>query len=151
MQKMTTFLWFDHDIAEVVEFYRSVFPDSSVTDTVPGPDGTLMGATFELDGHRFIAFNGGPHLKLTPAASMYIDCASQEEVDDLWSKLSDGGVEDRCGWLTDRFGLSWQVIPSILPKLLRDPDPARAKRAMNAMLGMTKIDIASLEQAANGE
>ena len=107
-----------------------------------------MGATFELDGQRFIAFAGGPHLKLTPAVSMYVNCESQAEVDQLWARLTAGGSESQCGWLVDRFGLSWQIIPSILPKLLSDPDRAKAQRAMDAMLGMKKIDIAALERAA---
>jgi predicted 3-demethylubiquinone-9 3-methyltransferase (glyoxalase superfamily) len=107
-----------------------------------------MGATFELDGQRFIAFNGGPHLKLTPAVSMYVNCETQGEVDQLWAKLTDGGAESQCGWLVDRFGLSWQIIPSILPKLLSDPDREKAGRATNAMLNMKKIDIAALERAA---
>lgn len=151
MQKLTTFLWFDADVAEVMQFYHSVFPGSRIVSTMPGPNGTLSGATFELDGHRFIAFNGGPHLKLTPAASMYVNCESQAEVDDLWAKLTDGGAESQCGWLVDRFGLSWQIVPSVLPTLLSDPDRDRAGRAMNAMLQMKKIDIAALERAAAGE
>lgn len=148
MQRMTTFLWFDGHIAEAMELYRSVFPGSKVLDTSPGPDGSLMSATFELDGQRFIAFNGGPHVKLTPAVSMYVNCETQAEVDELWAKLTDGGQESQCGWLVDRFGLSWQIIPSILPKLLGDPDRAKAGRAMNAMLKMKKIDIATLKRAA---
>ena len=150
MAKMTPFLWFEGNVAEAMDFYRSVFPESNVVGTMPGPNGTLMGATFELDGQRFIAFAGGPHLKLTPAVSMYINCESQAEVDDLWARLTDGGAESQCGWLVDRYGLSWQIIPSILPKLLSDPDRAKSQRAMNAMLGMKKIDIAALERAAAG-
>ena len=148
MAKMTPFLWYEGNVAEAMDFYRSVFPESKVVGTMPGPNGTLMGATFELDGQRFIAFAGGPHLKLTPAVSMYINCESQAEVDDLWARLTDGGSESQCGWLVDRFGLSWQIIPSILPKLLSDPDREKAGRAMNAMLRMKKIDIAALERAA---
>lgn len=151
MQKLTPFLWYDGNVAEAMEFYRSVFPGSKVLDTMPGPNGSLMGATFELDGQRFIAFNGGPHLKLTPAVSMYVNCETQAEVDELWAKLTDGGAESECGWLVDRFGLSWQIIPSILPKLLGDPDREKATRAMNAMLQMKKIDIAALERAAAGD
>jgi predicted 3-demethylubiquinone-9 3-methyltransferase (glyoxalase superfamily) len=122
-----------------------------VLNKMSGPDGSLMGATFELDGQRFIAFNGGPNLKLTPAVSMYIDCDTQDEVDELWAKLTEGGAESQCGWLVDRFGLSWQIIPSILPELLGDPDRDKAGRAMQAMLTMRKIDIAALKQAAAGE
>ena len=147
MQKMTPFLWYDGNIAEAMELYRSVFPGSKVLSTVPGPNGSLMSATFELDGQRFIAFNGGPHLKLTPAVSMYVSCETQAEVDELWAKLSKGGAESQCGWLVDRFGLSWQIIPSILPKLLGDPNRENAGRAMEAMLKMKKIDIAALERA----
>jgi len=147
MQQMTPFLWYDGKVAEAMELYRSVFPGSKVLSTMPGPNGSLMSATFELDGQRFIAFNGGPHLKLTPAVSMYVNCETQEEVDELWAKLSEGGAESQCGWLVDRFGLSWQIIPSILPKLLGDPDRAKAGRAMEAMLKMKKIDIAALERA----
>lgn len=150
MAKMTPFLWYQGNVAEAMDFYRSVFPESKVVGTMPGPNGTLMGATFELDGQRFIAFAGGPHLQLTPAVSMYINCESQAEVDELWARLTDGGSESQCGWLVDRFGLSWQIIPSILPKLLSDPDREKAGRAMNAMLKMKKIDIAALERAAAG-
>jgi predicted 3-demethylubiquinone-9 3-methyltransferase (glyoxalase superfamily) len=151
MQKMTTFLWFDGNVAEAMDLYRSVFPGSKVLSTTPGPNGSLMSATFELDGQRFIAFNGGPHLKLTPAVSMYVNCETQAEVDELWAKLTDGGEESHCGWLVDRFGLSWQIIPSILPRLLGDLDREKAGRAMNAMLQMQKIDIAALERAAAGD
>lgn len=151
MQKMTTFLWYDANVGDVMEFYLSVFPDAKVVSTIPGPNGTLMGATFELAGQRFIAFNGGPHYKLTPAVSMYVNCETQAEVDDLWAKLTEGGAESQCGWLVDRFGLSWQIIPSILPKLLGDADREKAGRAMAAMLKMKKIDIAALERAAAGD
>ena len=150
MRKLTPFLWFDGRIAEAMEFYQSVFPGSKVLDRMPGPNGTLMGATFELEGQRFVAFNGGPQLKLTPAVSMYVNCETQREVDELWAKLTDGGAESQCGWLVDRFGLSWQIIPSILPRLLSDPDREKAGRATNAMLKMKKIDIAALERAAAG-
>lgn len=151
MQTMATFLWYDADVTEVMEFYQSVFPGSRVLDTMPGPNGSPMGATLELGGQRLIAFNGGPHQKLTPAVSIYVSCETQEEVDLLWAKLTDGGSESQCGWLVDRFGLSWQIIPSILPRLLGDPDRDRAGRAMDAMLRMRKIDISALERAAAGE
>lgn len=150
MQKITPFLWYDGNVAEAMELYRSVFPNSKVLDSSPGPGGSLMSATFELEGQRFIAFNGGPHLKFTPAISMFVSCKDQAEVDDLWTKLSAGGAESQCGWLQDRFGLSWQIIPTILPKLLGDPDRTKAGRAMNAMLQMKKIDIAELERAFAG-
>ena len=151
MQKITPFLWFDGTVEAAMKMYCSVFPQSKVLNTSPGPGGTMMSATFQLEGQQFIAFNGGPHFKFTPAISMYVNCESQAEVDDLWAKLSDGGTESRCGWLQDRFGLSWQIIPSILPKLLGDADRTKADRAMNAMLQMQKIDIAALERAFAGE
>jgi predicted 3-demethylubiquinone-9 3-methyltransferase (glyoxalase superfamily) len=150
MQKMTPFLWYDGKVAEAMELYQSVLPGSKVLNTMPGPNGSLMSATFELDGQRFIAFSGGPGPKLTPAVSMYVNCETQAEVDELWAKLTDGGEESQCGWLVDRFGLSWQIIPSILPRLLGDPDRDKAGRAMKAMLEMKKIDIAALERAAAG-
>lgn len=151
MQKITPFLWYDGTVDEAMNLYRSIFPNSKVLNTSPGPGGKLMSATFELEGQRFIAFNGGPQMKFSPAVSMYVNCESQAEVDDLWAKLSDGGAEGQCGWLQDRFGLSWQVIPSALPRLLGDPDRAKAGRALNAMLQMKKIDIAALERAFAGE
>ena len=147
MKKITPFLWFDGRIGEAIEFYPSVFPEMKVLGTVPGPGGP-MSATFELDGQQFIAFNGGPHVRLTPAVSMYVQCESQEEVDRLWARLTDGGAESQCGWLVDRFGLSWQIIPSVLPALMFGPDRGKADRVMQAMLGMKKIDIAGLERAA---
>jgi predicted 3-demethylubiquinone-9 3-methyltransferase (glyoxalase superfamily) len=151
MQKITPFLWYDGKVEEAMKLYLSVFKNSKVVSTSPGPNGSMMSATFELDGQQFIAFNGGPHLKFTPAVSMYVNCETQEEVDEFWAKLlSDGGREDQCGWLQDRFGLSWQIIPSILPTLLQDKDREKAGRAMNAMLQMKKIDIAGLERAAAG-
>ena len=150
MQKITPFLWYDGTVGEAMNLYRSAFPNSRVLSTSTGADGKLMSATFELEGQQFIAFNGGPHLKFTPAVSMYVNCEGQAEVDELWAKLSEGGAESQCGWLQDRFGLSWQVIPSILPKLLGDADRAKAGRAMNAMLQMKKIDIAALERAFTG-
>lgn len=151
MPKLTPFLWFDGNIAEAMELYRSVFPEARVENAIPGPGGSLMSATFVLDDQRFIAFNGGPGHKLTPAVSMYVSCTTQEEVDRLWASLTDGGQESQCGWLIDRFGLSWQIIPDILPRLLGDPDREKAGRAMNAMFAMQKIDIAALERAAAGE
>jgi predicted 3-demethylubiquinone-9 3-methyltransferase (glyoxalase superfamily) len=151
MQKATTFLWFDGDVRAAAEFYVSVFKDAKLTGTMPGPGGTAMSATFRIGAQEFIAFNGGPHHKLTPAVSIFITVQTQAEVDDLWAKLlAGGGREDRCGWLQDRFGLSWQVIPTALPKLLSAPDREKAGRAMQAMLGMGKIDIAALEAAFEG-
>lgn len=150
MQKITTFLWFDDNAMEAVEFYTSVFGDSSLVNTMPGPDGGVMGATFKLEGQEFMALNGGPLFTFTPAISLYVACETQEEIDDLWAKLTDGGEEQPCGWLVDRFGVSWQIIPGVLGGLLSDPDPGRAGRAMEAMLKMKKLDIAALQAAADG-
>jgi predicted 3-demethylubiquinone-9 3-methyltransferase (glyoxalase superfamily) len=149
MHKITPFLWYNGRIQEAVTLYTSVFPNSKVLGTSPGPDG-LMSATLEIEGQQLILFNGGPAHAHTPAASLYVDCKDQEEVDRLWAALSAGGHEDQCGWLQDKFGLSWQIIPSILPKLLQDPDRAKSGRAMQAMLTMRKIDVAGLERAAAG-
>jgi predicted 3-demethylubiquinone-9 3-methyltransferase (glyoxalase superfamily) len=151
MQKITPFLWYDGTVEEAMNLYRSAFPSSKVLNTAPGPGGTLLSATFELEGQQLIAFNGGPGVNFSSAVSMYVNCETQVEVDELWAKLSEGGSETGCGWLQDRFGLSWQIIPSILPKLLGDPDRAKAGRAMQAMLEMKKIDIAALERAVAEE
>ncbi|WP_433436478.1 VOC family protein [Nonomuraea sp. CA-141351] len=156
MQKITTYLWFDNQAEEAATFYTSLFKDSRVLDVQrygeggPGPAGTAMVVTFELAGQRFIALNGGPEFKFTEAISLYVDCDSQEEVDELWAKLTEGGEESQCGWLKDKYGLSWQIIPRRLQELLTDPDPARAQRAMKAMLGMQKIELQGLVDAANG-
>lgn len=148
MHKLTPFLWYNGKVEEAVALYTSVFSNSKVLSTSPGPGGALMSATIEIEGQRLIIFNGGPGHKLSAAVSLFVNCETQDEVDRLWAQLSDGGSESRCGWLEDRFGLSWQIIPSILPALLQDPDREKAGRAMNAMLGMAKIDIAALERAA---
>lgn len=148
MNKITPFLWYDGHVGEAVTFYTSVFQNSKVLGTSPGPRGSMMSATLEIEGQQLIIFNGGPKYKLSPAVSLYVNCETQDEVDRLWAQLSNGGSESRCGWLVDQFGLSWQVIPSILPKLLQDPDREKAGRALNAMLTMAKIDIAGLERAA---
>ncbi|MFI7707320.1 VOC family protein [Nonomuraea sp. NPDC049480] len=156
MQKITTYLWFDNQAEEAAQFYTTLFGDSRIVDVQrygdggPVEPGTAMMVTFELAGQRFMALNGGPQFKFTEAISLYVECESQKEVDDLWARLTEGGEESQCGWLKDRWGLSWQIIPRRLPELLSDPDPARAQRAMQAMLGMQKIDIRALEQAANG-
>ncbi|MEP6991041.1 MAG: VOC family protein [bacterium] len=150
MHKITPFLWFNGRVDAAVTFYTSVFPDATVLDTSPGPGGSMMSATMEIEGQQLILFNGGPTYELSPAVSLYVNCETQAEVDRLWTALTAGGKESRCGWLEDRFGLSWQVIPSILPRLLQDPDRARAGRAMQAMLGMAKLDITALERAADG-
>jgi predicted 3-demethylubiquinone-9 3-methyltransferase (glyoxalase superfamily) len=153
MQKITPFLWFDNRAEEAMNFYISIFKNSKVLtvtrygDAGPGPKGTVMTASFLLDGQEFVALNGGPEYKFTPAISFVVNCESQEEVDDLWEKLSAGGREDQCAWLQDKFGLSWQIVPTILVKLLSDPDPIKAQRVMAAMMKMKKIDIAALKRA----
>ena len=153
MQKITPFLWFDGKAEEAMNFYVSVFKNSKVVrvsrygEAGPGPKGTVMSATFELDGQQFYALNGGPQFTFTPAISLFVNCETQQEVDELWDKLSEGGKKERCGWLKDKYGLSWQIIPSALGKLLGDRDPAKANRVMMAMLQMDKIDIQRLQQA----
>jgi len=153
MKKITPFLWFDDQAEEAMNFYVSIFKNSKVGGVTrngeagPGSKGTVMSATFQLDGQDFIALNGGPHFKFTPAISLFVDCKTQHEVDELWEKLSAGGEKQRCGWLQDKFGLSWQIIPSALGELLNDPDPVKAGRVMQAMMQMTKIDIAGLQRA----
>ena len=153
MQKITPFLWFDNQAEEAMNFYVSIFKNSkigSVTrngDAGPGPKGTVMSATFQLEGQEFFALNGGPHFKFSPAISMFVDCKTQQEVDELWEKLSAGGEKQPCGWVQDKFGLSWQIIPSALGELMNDPDPLKAARVMQAMLKMTKIDIEGLKRA----
>jgi len=147
MQKITTFLWFDNQAEEAAEFYTSVFKDSKI-NRVTHSQGKVLTVVFQLFGQEFIALNGGPLFKFTEAISLFVDCETQREVDYYWAKLSDGGHE-QCGWLKDRYGLSWQIIPRRLMELLRDKDPERAKRVMQAMLQMKKIDIAGLEQAAS--
>jgi predicted 3-demethylubiquinone-9 3-methyltransferase (glyoxalase superfamily) len=155
--QITTFLTYVDQAEQAVELYTSIFPNSRVLETSrygeagPGAPGSLMSATFELDGQRFQALNGGPSFAFSDGVSLYIDCADQAEVDHYWEKLTaDGGEPGRCGWLKDQFGVSWQVIPRALGRLLGDPDPARAERAMRAMLGMSKLDVAELERAAEG-
>jgi len=154
MQKITPFLWFDGNAEEAANFYISIFKNSKMGkisrygDAGPGPKGSAMSVTFQIEGQEFFALNGGPQFKFTPAISFFVNCETQQEVDELWDKLSAGGRTDRCGWLQDKFGLSWQIIPTVLGQLLGDKDPQRAKRAMQAMLQMTKIDIKKLQQAA---
>jgi len=156
MQKISPFLWFDSQAEEAANFYVSIFKNSKITKTArygdsgPGPKGSVMTIGFELDGQHFTALNGGPHFKFTEAISLVVDCKSQEEVDEMWAKLSAGGQTSQCGWLKDKFGLSWQIVPTILIELVSGPDPAKANRVMQAMLQMTKIDIAKLKQAAAG-
>jgi predicted 3-demethylubiquinone-9 3-methyltransferase (glyoxalase superfamily) len=153
-QKITPFLWYTDQAEEAANFYTSIFKNSKIntvtrySDAGPGPKGSVMTASFEIEGQEFVALNGGPVYKFTPAVSFVINCGTQEEVDHFWEQLSTGGRTDRCGWLTDKFGLSWQVVPKALIELLRDPDPAKSKRVMEAMLQMTKIDIPTLKKAA---
>lgn len=156
MSKITPFLMFDNQAEEALELYTSIFKNSKVSKTsrygkgAPLPEGTLMSASFSLDGLAFHAFNAGPYFKFSEGISLYVDCKDQGEVDYYWTAFTKEGEESRCGWLKDRFGISWQIIPAALPRLLGDPDPARAGRAVQAMLGMKKIDVAALEAAANG-
>ena len=157
MQKITTFLWFDDKAEEAMNFYVSIFKNSKLLSVsrlpegAPGVAGKVTMGKFQLEGQEFMALNGGPQFKFTEAISLFVSCETQAEVDDLWSKLTaDGGSESQCGWLKDKFGLSWQIIPTALPRLLGDKDPARAQRALQAMLSMKKIDSARMEAAANG-
>jgi predicted 3-demethylubiquinone-9 3-methyltransferase (glyoxalase superfamily) len=154
MQKITPFLWFDNQAEEAANFYVSIFKNSKIVkiarygEAGPGPKGSAMTVVFQLNGQEFIALNGGPHFKFTEAVSFSVDCKTQEEVDEFWEKLSAGGEEGQCGWLKDKYGLSWQVNPAVLGELLSDPDPQKSKRVMEAMLKMKKIDIKALKQAA---
>ena len=154
MQKITPFLWFDTQAEEAAKFYASVFPNSKILKTArygeagPGPKGSVMTVEFELDGQRMIALNGGPPFKFTEAISLVVDCKDQKEVDHYWNRLLQGGKESQCGWLKDRYGLSWQIVPTVLGELLSAPDAKKAKRVMEAMLKMKKIDIAALKSAA---
>ncbi|HMB07955.1 MAG TPA: VOC family protein [Isosphaeraceae bacterium] len=150
-QKITPFLWFDGKAEEAAEFYVSIFPDSAVTGVTPGPTGAPLVVQFRLAGVEFLALNGGPQFRFNEAISLAIDCRSQAEVDELWEKLSAGGSQGQCGWLKDRYGLSWQVVPAVLPKLLADPDRAKAARVMEAMMRMTRLDIQALQDAADGK
>ena len=149
-QGITPFLWFDGDVEEAMNFYVSVFKDARAESVHrPAPGKPAQSATVTLRGQRLHLFNGGPHYKLTPAFSLMVDCETQAEVDELWAKLTAGGAESRCGWLQDRYGLSWQIIPKILVKLLRDKNAAKASAAMQAMLQMGKLDIAGLQRACD--
>ena len=157
MQKITPFLWFDNQAEEAVNCYTSLFKNSKIVNVARydeagakasgRPKGSVMTVTFQIDGQEFIALNGGPVFKFTEAISFFVNCETQEEVDELWNKLTEGGEEGQCGWLKDRFGLSWQIVPTALGEMLADPDPAKAQRVMKAMLQMKKIDIAKLKQA----
>jgi predicted 3-demethylubiquinone-9 3-methyltransferase (glyoxalase superfamily) len=156
MQKITPFLWFNDNAEEAMNFYISIFKNSKVLnvdrygEAGPGPNGTVMTATFQLDGQEFVALNGGPHFKFTEAISLVVNCKTQEEVDEFWEKLSEGGEKSRCGWLKDKYGLSWQIVPTILVELYQDKDAEKTKRVMEAMLQMDKLDIKTLKQAYDG-
>jgi predicted 3-demethylubiquinone-9 3-methyltransferase (glyoxalase superfamily) len=153
IQKITPFLWFDHQAEEAASFYTSIFPNSKIVKMIrygknsPGPAGSVMTVEFQLEGQTFVALNGGPVFKITEAISFVVNCQSQDEVDRYWEKLSAGGAEVQCGWLKDKFGLSWQIVPTALPELLNDPDPKKAERVMKVMLTMKKLDIAALKKA----
>ena len=156
MQKITTFLWFDGQAEEAARFYTSLFKNSKVNDVMrigeggPAPAGSVLTVAFELDGQEFTALNGGPQYKFTEAMSLMVNCESQAEVDRLWGALTEGGEEQPCGWLKDRYGLSWQIIPTMLSRMLQDEDPQKAQRVMNAMLQMSKIDTSALQAAYAG-
>jgi len=153
IQKVTPFLWFDHQAEEAAAVYTSIFPNSNVVKVIrygeagPGPAGSAMTVEFQLEGQSFVALNGGSHFKFTEAISFVVNCQTQEEVDAYWEKLSAGGAPVECGWLKDKFGLSWQIVPTVLPELLSDPDPEKSGRVMQAMLTMKKLDIRALKQA----
>jgi predicted 3-demethylubiquinone-9 3-methyltransferase (glyoxalase superfamily) len=153
MQKITPFLWFDSHAEEAANFYVSIFKNSTIKNVSrygeggPGPKGTVMSVTFQLAGQDFMALNGGPLFTFTPAVSFFVNCESQQEIDELWEKLTAGGEEVRCGWLKDKFGLSWQIIPTALGEMLQDKDPEKSKRVMQAMMQMNKLDIAALKRA----
>jgi predicted 3-demethylubiquinone-9 3-methyltransferase (glyoxalase superfamily) len=153
MQKITPFLWFDGKAEEAVNFYTAIFKNSKIVNIMrcgeagPGPKGTVMSATFQLDGQQFMALNGGPMFTFSPAISFFVNCETQEEVDELWEKLSEGGEKQRCGWLKDKYGVSWQIIPSVLGEMLQDKDAEKSNKVMGAMLQMDKIDINILRRA----
>jgi predicted 3-demethylubiquinone-9 3-methyltransferase (glyoxalase superfamily) len=153
MPKVTTFLWFNDNAEEAANHYVSVFKNAKITtpmridDSPDSPSRRITSVTFQIGGQEFIAFNGGPHFQLNEAVSLFVSCETQPEIDELWAKLSAGGQPSRCGWLKDKFGLSWQVVPVVLGKLLQDKDPVKAKRVMEAMLQMSKLDIAALQKA----
>jgi predicted 3-demethylubiquinone-9 3-methyltransferase (glyoxalase superfamily) len=156
MQKIYPFLWFDNQAEEAVTLYTSLFKNSKIGsvarygDAGPGPKGSVMVMDFEIEGQKFSALNGGPIYHFTPAISLFVNCESQEEVDHLWENLSQGGEKGQCGWLTDKYGLSWQIVPTVLGQLMSDPDPEKAGRVTQAMLKMTKLDIAELKRAYHG-
>lgn len=153
IQKITPFLWFDHQAEEAAKFYMSIFPNSKLVKVIrygaagPGPAGTAMTVEFQLEGQSFVGLNGGPHFKFTEAISFVVNCQTQDEVDFYWEKLSAGGGQVECGWVKDKFGLSWQIVPTALFELLSSPDPEKSQRVMKAMLTMKKLDIRALKEA----
>jgi predicted 3-demethylubiquinone-9 3-methyltransferase (glyoxalase superfamily) len=157
MQRITPFLWFDGNAEEAANFYVSIFKNSKIGkvsrygDAGPGPKGAVMSVTFQLEGQEFFALNGGSQFKFTPAISFFVNCQTQPEVDELWEKLSAGGKKIQCGWLTDKFGITWQIVPTVLSEMLNDKDPEKSKRVMQAMMKMIKLDIGALERAYRGE
>lgn len=157
MQKITPFLWFNNNAEEAINFYTSIFKTSKVGNTArygeggPGPKGSIMTAEFQLNGQDFIALNGGPHFKFTEAVSFVVNCETQEEIDEFWDKLSEGGQKSRCGWLKDKFGLSWQIVPNILSKLAGSGDAKKSSRVMQALMKMDKLEIATLQKAYDEE
>ncbi len=156
-QKIVTFLWFNNNAEEAVTFYTSVFKNAAITsvsrygDAGPGAKGSVMVMTFELEGQKFTALNGGPQFKFTPAVSLLVNCDTQQEIDELWANLTEGGREDRCGWLTDKFGLSWQIVPANIGKLMTSGDNEKSGRVMQAMMPMKKIDMNVLQAAFDGQ
>jgi predicted 3-demethylubiquinone-9 3-methyltransferase (glyoxalase superfamily) len=157
VQKITPYLWFDNQAEEAATYYTSVFKNSRIVNVNriseggPLPAGSVVTATFEIEGQQFVALNGGPRFNFTEAISLYVNCADQDEVDELWSRLTEGGGEPgQCGWLKDKFGVSWQIIPTVLGELMGDPDPEKASRVVQAMMGMTKIDVQGLRDAYQG-
>lgn len=156
-QKITPFLWFDTQAEEAVNFYTAVFKNSKVVsiqrygDSVPARKGSVMTATLEIEGQQFVALNAGPQFQFNPAISFFVNCKAQEEVDELWEKLLDGGKAMQCGWITDKFGITWQIVPEALGKLMSDPDPVKAQRVMQAMMKMVKLDIRGLQDAYDGK
>ncbi len=157
MQKITPFLWFDNQAEEAMNFYVSIFKNSKALrllrygDAGPGPKGSVMTAEFQLEGQEFVALNGGPQFKFTEAISFVVNCETQEEVDYFWEKLSEGGAKSRCGWLEDKFGLSWQIVPTVLVEMYQDKDPEKSQRVMNAMMQMDTLDIKKLKEAYDGK
>jgi predicted 3-demethylubiquinone-9 3-methyltransferase (glyoxalase superfamily) len=153
IQKITPFLWFEHQAEEAAQFYTSIFKNSKITavtrygEAGPGPKGSAMTVVFEIEGQQFIGLNGGPQFKFTPAISFVVNCETQQEIDELWERLSQDGKKIECGWLQDKYGVSWQIVPTVLGEMMQDKDPARSQRVMKALMQMKKLDIAGLQEA----